>query len=60
MLNVINISLMNNFTTIQKLGRTPENIHGQQTVFQGSRTSPVLYCSFWRKVLGALGRLEIL
>jgi len=38
MFNVINISIMNNFTTPQELSRTPENIQRQQNVFQGSRT----------------------
>jgi len=38
MLNVINISKMNNLKTIQEFSRTPENIQGQQHVFQESRT----------------------
>jgi len=29
---------MNNFTTVQELSRTPENIQGQQNIFKGSRT----------------------
>jgi len=42
MCSVINSSLMNNFTTFQEFSRTPENTQGQLTVFQGSRTQPVL------------------
>jgi len=38
MFNVINISIMNNFTTVQELRKTSENTQGQQNVFQGSRT----------------------
>jgi len=41
MFNVINSSIMNNFTTVQELSRTPENTPGQQSVFQGSRIWPV-------------------
>jgi len=38
MFNVINSSIINNFTTVQELSRTLENIQGQQKIFQGSRT----------------------
>jgi len=38
MFNVINSSEMNNLGTSQKFSRTPENIQGQQDVFQESRT----------------------
>jgi len=34
----LNGSTMNNFTTVQELSRTPEDTHGQQNVFKGSRT----------------------
>jgi len=33
MFNVMNSSIMNNFTTVQELSRPPENIQGQQNVF---------------------------
>jgi len=36
--HVINSSIMNNFTTVKELSRTPENTLEQQGVFQGSRT----------------------
>jgi len=38
MFNAINSSVMNNFTTAQELSKTPENIQGQQNVFQRPRT----------------------
>jgi len=38
MLNVINIRIMDNFTTVQELSGTTETIQGQQNVFQESRT----------------------
>jgi len=38
MFNEINGSVMNNFTTVQELARTPENTQGQQNIFQGPRT----------------------
>jgi len=38
MFNVVNSSKMNSLKTIQEFSRTPENIQGQQDVFQGSRT----------------------
>jgi len=38
MFNAINSSKMDNLKTIQKFSRTPENIQGQQDVFQESRT----------------------
>jgi len=34
MFNVINESIMNNFTTAQELLTTPENTPGQQNVFK--------------------------
>jgi len=34
MFNVINSSLIKNFKNIQEFSRTPENIQGQQDVFQ--------------------------
>ena len=52
MLNVINRSIMNNFTTVPELSRTPENAQRQQHVFEASRTLPVLIAHFkkspWR------------
>jgi len=42
MFNAINSSMMNNFTTVQELSRTPENTQGQQNISQGSRTQRVL------------------
>jgi len=33
---------MSNLKIIQEFSRTPENIQGQQDVFQGSRTKGVL------------------
>jgi len=36
--NVINSSEMNNLKTIQEISRTPENIQGQQDIFQESKT----------------------
>jgi len=38
MFNVINSSKMNSLKTFQEISRTPEDIQGQQDVFQGSRT----------------------
>jgi len=38
MFNVINSSKMNSLKTIQGFSRTPEDIQGQQVVFQESRT----------------------
>jgi len=38
MSNVINSSKVNNLKTIQELSRMPENIQGQQDVFQESST----------------------
>jgi len=38
MFNVINSSLMENFTTFQAFSSTPENAKGQVSIFQGSRT----------------------
>jgi len=38
MFNVINSSKMNSLRTIEECSRTPEDIQGQQDVFQGSRT----------------------
>jgi len=37
----------------------PENTQGQQNVFEGSRTQPVLIANS-RKILGAQGRLATL
>jgi len=42
MFGVINSWIMDSFTIIQELWRTPENSQGQQNVFQGSRTYPFL------------------
>jgi len=56
MFNAINSSTMKNFATVQELLRMPENTQGQQNVFQGSRTSPVLIPNLG-KTLGAQGRL---
>jgi len=36
--NLINSSEMNNLKTIQEISRTPENIQGQQDIFQESKT----------------------
>ena len=57
--NVINSSKMNNLKAIQEFSRTPENIQGQQDLFQESRTKPVLIANS-RAVLGAQGRLATL
>jgi len=38
MFNVTNGSKMNSLKTIQEFSRTPEDIQGQQVVFQESRT----------------------
>jgi len=38
MFNSINNSKMNTLKTIKEFSRTPENIQGQQDVFQESRT----------------------
>jgi len=57
--NVINSSIMNNFTSIQELSRTPENSQGQQNVFQESLTWPVLIANS-RKVLDPQRRLAML
>jgi len=57
--NVINSSKMNNLKTIQEFSRTPENIQGQQDVFQESRTKRVLTANSMT-VLGAQGRLATL
>ena len=50
---------MNNLLTIQEFSRTPENIQGQQDVFQQSRTKRVLIANS-RTILGAHGRLATL
>jgi len=39
MFNVMNSSIMNNFTIVQELSRTPENTEGQQNVFQEAKDS---------------------
>jgi len=59
MFNVINSSLMKFFYDIQEFSRTPENIQGQQDVFQESRTKRALIANS-RTILGAQGRLAIL
>jgi len=41
MFNVINSSKMNDLKTVQEISRKPENIQGQQDVFQESRTKRV-------------------
>jgi len=41
MFNVIDSSKMKHFKNIQEFLRTPENIQGQQDVFQESRTKRV-------------------
>jgi len=56
MFNVINSSLTKFFYDIQEFSRTPENIQGQQDVFQESRTKRVLIANS-RTILGAQGRL---
>jgi len=38
MFNVINSSKINGLKIIQEFSRTPEDIQGQQDVFQGSKT----------------------
>jgi len=50
---------MNNLKNIQEFSRAPENIQGQQDVFQESRTQRVLIANS-RTVLGAQGRLATL
>jgi len=50
---------MNSLKTIQEFSRTPENIQGQQDVFQGSTTKQVLTANS-RTILGAQGRLATL
>ena len=47
---------MKKLKTIQEFSRTPENIQGQQDVFQESRTKRVLIANS-RTILGAQGRL---
>jgi len=59
MFNVINSSLIKNFKNIQEFSRTPENIQGQQDVFQELRTKRVLIANS-RTFLGAQGRLATL
>jgi len=59
MVNVINSSIMDNFTTVQELTRTPENIQGQRNTFQGKRTLPVLIANI-RRLLCAQGHLATL
>ena len=59
MVNVINSSILDNFTTVQELSRTPENIQGQQSTFQGKRTLPVLIANL-RRVLCAQEHLATL
>jgi len=59
MFSAINSSTMNNFKSIQEFLRPPENIQGQQNVFQESRTQRVLIANS-RTVLGAQGRLATL
>jgi len=50
---------MNILKTIQEFSRTPENIKGQQDVFQQSGTKRVLIANS-RTILGAQGRLATL
>jgi len=59
MFKLINSSLMKIFLNIQEFSRTPENIQGQQNVFQESRTKRVLIANS-RTILGAQGRLAAL
>ena len=59
MFNVINSSQMNNWKTIQEFSRTPENIQGQQGIFQESRTWQGMIANS-RTVLDAQGRLATL
>jgi len=59
MFNAINSSKMNNLRNIQDFSRTPENIQGQQDVFQESRTKRVLIANS-RTIHGAQGRLATL
>jgi len=59
MINVINSSLMKNFKNIQEFSRTPENVQGQQDVFQESRTRSILIANS-RTILGAQGRVATL
>jgi len=51
MFNVIKSAIMGNFTTVEELLRTLENIQGQQNVFQESKILPVLIANS-RKVFG--------
>jgi len=50
---------MKNLKNIQEFSRTPENIQGQQDVFQESRAKRVLIANS-RTVLGPQGRLATL
>jgi len=59
MFNVTNSSQMNSLKTIQEFSRMPEDIQGQQVVFQESRTKRVLIANS-RIILGAQGRLATL
>jgi len=59
MFNAVNSSKMNNWKTIQEFSRTPENIQGQQDVFQESRPKRVLIANS-RTFLGAQGCLATL
>jgi len=59
MFNVINSSIVNNFTINQDISRTPKNSQGQKSVFQGSRIKPLLMANS-RKVLGTQRRLATL
>jgi len=59
MFNVINCSILSNYTTVHELSRTPEKPQGQQNAFQGSKAQPVLIANS-RKILGAQGRLATL
>jgi len=47
------------FKNIQEFSRTPENIQGQQDVFQESRTKRVFIANS-RTIRGAQGRLATL
>ena len=59
MFNVINSSKKKNLKTVQEFSRMPENIKGQQDIFQESRTKRVLIANS-RTILGAQGRLATL
>jgi len=50
---------MNNFKNNKEFSRTPENIQGQQDLFQESRILRVLIANS-RPILGAQGRLATL